>query len=84
MPQNFYNQKIEDVAQELETSSSQGLSVNQIEELRTKYGSNSLTSKKKISIWQRFLAQFKDFMIIVLIVAALLSGFVAQEWQMRQ
>ena len=80
MPQNFYNQKIEDVAQELETSSSQGLSVNQIEELRTKYGSNSLTSKKKISIWQRFLAQFKDFMIIVLIVAALLSGFVAQEW----
>ncbi len=80
MPQNFYNQKIEDVAQELETSSSQGLSVNQIEELRTKYGTNSLTSKKKISIWQRFLAQFKDFMIIVLIVAALLSGFVAQEW----
>ena len=80
MPQNFYNQKIEDVAQELETSSSQGLSVNQIEELRTKYGSNSLTSKKKISVWQRFLAQFKDFMIIVLIVAALLSGFVAQEW----
>ena len=80
MPRNFYNQKIEDVAQELETSSSQGLSVNQIEELRTKYGSNSLTSKKKISIWQRFLAQFKDFMIIVLIVAALLSGFVAQEW----
>ena len=80
MPRNFYNQKIEDVAQELETSSSQGLSVNQIEELRTKYGSNSLTSKKKISVWQRFLAQFKDFMIIVLIVAALLSGFVAQEW----
>ena len=80
MPRNFYNQKIEDVAQELETSSSQGLSVNQIEELRTKYGTNSLTSKKKISIWQRFLAQFKDFMIIVLIVAALLSGFVAQEW----
>ena len=80
MPQNFYNQKIEDVAQELETSSSQGLSVSQIEELRTKYGSNSLTSKKKISVWQRFLAQFKDFMIIVLIVAALLSGFVAQEW----
>ncbi|AIS08817.1 Calcium-transporting ATPase [Lactobacillus sp. wkB8] len=80
MPQNFYNQKIDDVAQELATSKSQGLKTSQISELRTKYGANSLASKKKTSIWQRFLAQFKDFMIIVLIVAALLSGFVAQEW----
>ncbi len=80
MPQNFYNQKIEDVAKDFATSVSSGLRASQIDGLRAKYGSNSLTSKKKVSIWQRFLAQFKDFMIIVLIVAALLSGFVAQEW----
>ena len=80
MPQNFYNQKIEDVAKDFATSVSSGLKASQIDGLRAKYGSNSLTSKKKVSIWQRFLAQFKDFMIIVLIVAALLSGFVAQEW----
>ncbi|MCT6890874.1 MAG: HAD-IC family P-type ATPase, partial [Lactobacillus sp.] len=80
MPQKFYNQEIENVAQELSTSTSQGLQTSQISALRAKYGTNSLTSKKKVSIWQRFLAQFKDFMIIVLIVAALLSGFVAQEW----
>ena len=80
MPQKFYNQKIENVAQELSTSTSQGLQTSQISALRAKYGTNSLASKKKTSIWQRFLAQFKDFMIIVLIVAALLSGFVAQEW----
>ena len=80
MPQNFYNQKIEDVAKDFATSVASGLKASQIDGLRAKYGSNSLTSKKKVSIWQRFLAQFKDFMIIVLIVAALLSGFVAQEW----
>ena len=80
MPQNFYNQKIEDVAKDFATSVSSGLKASQIDGLRAQYGSNSLTSKKKVSIWQRFLAQFKDFMIIVLIVAALLSGFVAQEW----
>ncbi|RMC58702.1 calcium-translocating P-type ATPase, PMCA-type [Lactobacillus sp. ESL0260] len=80
MPQKFYNQEIENVAQELSTSTSQGLQTSQISALRAKYGTNSLASKKKTSIWQRFLAQFKDFMIIVLIVAALLSGFVAQEW----
>ena len=80
MPRNFYNQKIEDVAKDFATSVASGLKASQIDGLRAKYGSNSLTSKKKVSIWQRFLAQFKDFMIIVLIVAALLSGFVAQEW----
>ena len=80
MPQNFYNQKIEDVAKDFATSVASGLKASQIDGLRAKYGSNSLTSKKNVSIWQRFLAQFKDFMIIVLIVAALLSGFVAQEW----
>lgn len=80
MPRNFYNQKIEDVAKDFATSVSSGLKASQIDGLRAQYGSNSLTSKKKVSIWQRFLAQFKDFMIIVLIVAALLSGFVAQEW----
>ena len=80
MPRNIYNQKIEDVAKDFATSVSSGLKASQIDGLRAQYGSNSLTSKKKVSIWQRFLAQFKDFMIIVLIVAALLSGFVAQEW----
>ncbi|KJY57526.1 Cation-transporting P-type ATPase [Lactobacillus kullabergensis] len=80
MPRNFYNQNIEDVAKDFATSVSSGLKASQIDGLRAQYGSNSLTSKKKVSIWQRFLAQFKDFMIIVLIVAALLSGFVAQEW----
>ena len=62
MPQKFYNQKIENVAQELSTSTSQGLQTSQISALRAKYGTNSLASKKKTSIWQRFLAQFKDFM----------------------
>lgn len=80
MPQSFYNEAIEEVAKKLATSCNQGLTDIQIKQMREKYGPNSLAGKRKISIWQRFIAQFKDFMIIVLIIAALLSGFVAQEW----
>ncbi len=80
MPQNFYNQSIKDIEQELSTSCEDGLNSEQVKQLQEKYGPNSLAGKKKTSMLQRFIAQFKDFMIIVLIIAALLSGFVAQEW----
>ncbi|RMC24875.1 MULTISPECIES: calcium-translocating P-type ATPase, PMCA-type [unclassified Lactobacillus] len=80
MPQSFYNETTEEVAKQLATSCNQGLTDIQVKQMREKYGPNSLASKRKISIWQRFIAQFKDFMIIVLIIAALLSGFVAREW----
>lgn len=78
--QDFYHQTVVAIEQEFSTSCAKGLTDSQVLEAREKYGSNSLAGKKKISIWQRFLAQFKDFMIIVLIIAAVLSGFVAQEW----
>lgn len=80
MPQSFYNQSVESVEKELSTTCKLGLSSEQVKQLQEKDGPNSLASKKKTSLFQRFIAQFKDFMIIVLIVAALLSGFVAQEW----
>ena len=80
MPQSFYNQSVESVEKELSTTCKLGLSPEQVKQLQEKDGPNSLASKKKTSLFQRFIAQFKDFMIIVLIVAALLSGFVAQEW----
>ncbi|CAM3079602.1 Ca2+-transporting ATPase [Lactobacillus bombicola] len=78
--QDFYHQTVAAIEQEFSTSCAKGLTDSQVLEAREKYGSNSLAGKKKISIWQRLLAQFKDFMIIVLIIAAVLSGFVAQEW----
>ncbi|MDF7672258.1 calcium-translocating P-type ATPase, PMCA-type [Lactobacillus sp. ESL0701] len=80
MAQDYYRQAVQEVARELGTSLSEGLTASQVKQRREQYGANSLAGKKKISLWQRFLAQFKDFMIIVLIIAALLSGFVAQEW----
>lgn len=54
-----------------------GLSSAQVKERREKYGENKLREKKKKSNLTRFLEQFKDVMIIILLVAAAISFVVA-------
>lgn len=55
-------------------SSINGLSQDEVQQRIAKYGRNELVSKDKIPAWMLFLNQFKDFMIIVLAIASLLSG----------
>lgn len=70
---NYYNQKIEDIFQEFETNY-KGLSQEVVTEKIARLGQNILIEKHKTPAWVLFLNQFKDFMIIILAVAALLSG----------
>lgn len=72
----FYNKKIDDVEKGLETNLEKGLKNENIEKVREKYGYNELEGKKKESLVIKFLKQFKDFMIIVLIIAAIVSAVV--------
>ncbi|MFH5811459.1 cation-translocating P-type ATPase [Companilactobacillus sp. FL22-1] len=58
----------------------QGLNQNVAEQRLTTDGPNVLAQGKKQTIVQKFFNQFKDFMIIVLLIAAVISGVVAQEW----
>jgi Ca2+-transporting ATPase len=60
---------------ELTHSSPVGLSPADAAERLISYGPNALKEKKKISPFLIFLYQFRDFMIIVLLVAAIISGF---------
>ncbi len=80
MAEKYYTENIPDVEDELKTSLADGLSEEQAKKRLAEYGPNALAGKKKKSMFMRFLDQFKDFMIIVLIIAALLSGVVAHEW----
>lgn len=57
-----------------------GLTDQKVQELLKSNGQNVLAQGKKQNLLQRFLNQFKDFMIIVLLVAAFVSGVVAHEW----
>jgi Ca2+-transporting ATPase len=70
-----YNQSITEIVQELKTSI-EGLEAAEAHNRLKEFGFNELQEKKKVPPWMLFLNQFKDFMIIVLIVAAILSGMV--------
>ncbi len=73
---NWFNKEVKDVEKELETNQEIGLSVEEVTKRREKYGLNQLKEKKKKSLFMRFVDQFKDFSIIILIIAAIVSGFV--------
>lgn len=73
---NWFNHDIETIKKELNTNFEKGLTDEQVNKSREKYGFNELEAKKKKSLFVKFLEQFKDFMIIVLIIAAIVSGIV--------
>jgi Ca2+-transporting ATPase len=68
-----------DVAKNLNTDIEKGLTSQDVKSLQEKYGPNQLEEKKGRSAFALFLDQFKDFMIWVLIGAAIVSGFL-KEW----
>lgn len=76
MNETWFNKSIEETCKILETNINTGLNNTQVQEKINKYGENKLKEKKKKSLVIKFLEQFKDFMIIVLIIAALVSGAV--------
>ncbi len=72
----WFNKDVEEVKSILNTDIEKGLDTKEVEKRKEKYGLNELKQAKKKTLFQRFLDQFKDFSIIVLIIAAIVSGFV--------
>lgn len=75
-----YKMNVDKVANHLNTDLSAGLKKEDINNRVLTYGKNELTTKKKTPFIIKLLNQFKDFMIIVLIIAALFSLFLAKEY----
>lgn len=73
----FHHETGETVMQELASSLSDGLSSSQAVQRKQQYGSNRLREKKKKSNLRRFIDQFKDVMILILIAAAAVSFVIA-------
>lgn len=76
---NFHTPEIKDLVSTLGTDLSKGLSKEEAQKRLEKYGPNELEGKKKISPFIIFFEQFNDFMIWVLIAAALISGLLLNE-----
>ena len=73
---NWFNKTVDEVESTLKTNAENGLTAEEAKKRQEEYGLNELKAKKKKSLFVKFLEQFKDFMIIILIISAIISGVV--------
>lgn len=73
----FYQQSVDEVMNQMQADP-KGLSDQQVAQRREQFGFNRLQAKRRTTIFEKFLAQFKDLMIIILIVAAIIAGIAGE------
>jgi Ca2+-transporting ATPase len=70
---------VEKTLSELTTSRERGLSENEAQERLKTYGQNKLQEGEKTSAWELLFEQFKNILVIILLLATLVSGFLGHE-----
>ncbi len=73
----FHNKSKEEALSLLSANEQKGLSATEVAKLTEKFGFNKLKEKKKKTLMARFFDQFKDVMILILIIAAVISFVIA-------
>ncbi len=71
----FYNMSVDEVREALSVDPARGLDADQAARRRAESGYNEFTKTRHTSLAGKFFAQFRSFMIVVLIAAAAISGF---------
>ncbi|MGD9964012.1 MAG: calcium-translocating P-type ATPase, PMCA-type [Candidatus Izemoplasmatales bacterium] len=69
----FFNKKKSEILKELNVDPKKGLNDQEVSSRQEKYGLNQLRESKKKTLFMMFLDQFKDFLVIILIIAAAVS-----------
>ncbi len=77
--ENWHEQEITVVAQALGVDVTQGLSSAEAQKRLAQYGPNELIDRGKKNPWLILLDQFKDLMVIILLIAAIVSFFLSEE-----
>lgn len=75
----WYQVGIDEAARILDSDLLNGLDDAKVQAKREKFGSNELEEESGKSVWAMFFGQFKEFLVILLFIAAVLSGFLG-EW----
>lgn len=75
---NWYNKSINAVSQELQVQAEEGLSSDEVSKRLEKHGLNELKEAEKESLFMRIINQLKDFLVLILIGASILSGIVGE------
>jgi Ca2+-transporting ATPase len=76
--QPWYSLTVEDAVKELQTDPDYGLSREEAEKRLQQYGSNELTGEEGSTLWQKLLAQFKDYLVVILLAASAVSFLVGE------
>jgi len=74
---NWHQLDLKEVLEKLQ-SSGKGLASDEAHQRLERFGPNELIEKGRKSLWMMFLDQFKDFMILVLIAAAVVAGVIGE------
>lgn len=77
MNANYYQDPTQDVLKKLDVTQD-GLTERQAEDRLQKYGKNELAGEKRTTILQKFINQFKDLMIIILLIATVISLLIGE------
>ncbi len=75
---NWYNKGIQAISEELSTDLQKGLSREEAAGRIEKYGYNELKEKEKEPVWVKIGRQLKDFLVVILIIASIVSGMVGE------
>lgn len=75
---NWYKQEKEEVLKNLGTSIEKGLTDLEVEKRLERYGANELMEKPRDSFLSKLINQFSDFLVLILIVAAMFSMFIGE------
>jgi Ca2+-transporting ATPase len=78
MSREFYTLSREGALQELRSDMHQGLSAEEAARRLETYGRNELAGKPPVPLWKRFLNQFKDFLVIILLISAVIAGLLGE------
>jgi Ca2+-transporting ATPase len=73
---NYYSLPGEEVLQKLDVSASQGLSDTEVDKRIEEHGQNKLAAQKQKTIFAMFVEQFKSSMVVILLIAAIVSGVI--------
>lgn len=74
----WYELSVEEVLQSLQADQKKGLTEKEAEKRRAKLGLNELAEERRQSSLSIFLNQFKDFMVLVLLAATVISGLLGE------
>ena len=75
---NWHKKKIEEITKILGTSLGKGLTESEVKRRLDKFGENKLQEKPKEGLVKKLLKQFSDFLVLILIAAAIISIFIGE------